>query len=212
MTIIKAAAAIGVARYAAPAALIATPLPPPVDPELEALRTRVTRLERDLAAAALAQETAVAAAREDGAAAVLLDHEAHLEAVAGALAAARHDWDAVLQGTERLAVALARTALERMFAEPDDLARRVANTIRLHLADIGNHAVVRLRVSPMDFPAGADLASLADAGGIARDRAVADPALAAGAARLDLLLGHADLDLRAQAEAIDAALAALVAA
>ncbi|MGJ3628962.1 hypothetical protein AB5I41_22740 [Sphingomonas sp. MMS24-JH45] len=73
-----------------------------------------------------------------------------------------------------------------MVDDADDLAALTARTIRHHVAAIGAHAVVRVRVAPIDFPGAADL----------QDLAVADAALASGEARLDLRLGEADLDLR----------------
>ncbi len=210
MTLIKASAAIGVTPFRPGGARAAERSGQgAVDPKVAGLEAEVMRLRSELETAERRALAAVADAREEGAREVKLEHAAHLEAVEAGIVHARASWEKRLGHVETLAVAIARAALSRMFDEHDDLVTLVERTVVTHVARIGASAVVKLRVSPIDFPDADALARVGARIGLSEEAVVGDPALSSGESRLDLRLGGANLDVAAQWHEVDAALAAL---
>lgn len=204
MTIVKAQAAAGILRFrTAPMPIVEEVAPPPPDPRIAILATQVADLEADLAAARRDAIAAVEAAREEGAREVLLDDRERLDAVTAGLETVLGTWRDRLADTERLAVAVARAAVERMFGAHEDLSGLVTRSAAAYVARIGAEAVVALRVSPLDFPEPGALACAARSIGLKADALSADPALSAGSCRADLRLGGADLDLAGQWSAVE---------
>lgn len=185
----------------------------PLEHALENAREEIARLETQLAEERIAAERDAVAAYEAGKAAGRSAADDGMrqkqDAIETALRAAQAGWAERLDGLDALAVHLARAVLARLFAQSDDFADFVTRAVALKLATLRAGSVVTLTVSAQDFPDETARAVLAAGSGAA---IVADPALATGACRLDLTLGHIDLGIGALAGEVDAALAALTVA
>lgn len=171
--------------------------------EITALRAEVMELretaERDCA-------KAYESGKCDGRAAVGDDHKQRIDRLDAALLGARAAWERRLGEIDALAVQLARAGLAKLFADSGDLGDLVSRAITRMLSTLQADSVVAIVVSEGDFSREA-LATMSEG------RAVAfttDPALATGACRVDLKLGHIDLGLETLASELDAALAGLV--
>ncbi|WP_375397077.1 hypothetical protein [uncultured Sphingomonas sp.] len=176
-----------------------TPLPtnvvrPPVDPLLAELRGEIARLERGLQDLGRKAAEDVIIARQEGRSDVQKDEAGRTAAVEHGLGEAVAAWRDRLAKLDGLAALLARSAVEKMFGDSPDLADLVARAAAQAVGRFGAAAVVRIRVSTADF-AGPDaigrLAARADLAGAVVE---GDARLDAGQCRVDLKLGHADLD------------------
>jgi len=194
MTIVKGPAPGGIHRFRSARAIIfeevAAPAPDPrialLEDEIATLRADLVKVRRDAAAA-------IEAAREEGAREVMLDERERLDAVLDGLRAAQAAWQERLDATERLAPAIARAAVERMFGEAD-LPDLVVRSAAAYARRVGAGAILAMRVSPLDFPDPHGLADARRSIGLEDGALTADAALGAGACRVDLRIGHAELD------------------
>lgn len=199
---------------AKPRAAPAIPAPSAAERALEEARDEIARLhaalEEQRLTAAQQESRAYERGTENGRATADDGVARHVAQIEAALRAARADLDHRLIELEALAVQLARAALARLFADSTDLADLTCRAIALKLAALREHSVVTIVVGACDFGAPERLDQLRTTVGDARIAIVADAALAAGACRLDLDLGHVDLTLATLAREADEALASLV--
>lgn len=179
------------------------------DAQAEMARLRTTLIEMQ-AQAERDGSDAYAAGVADGKATADDATTRRIELLEAMLTTVRADWDTRLDGIDALAVELARAGLAKLFAQSGDLGDLVARAIALKLAALRAESVVAIVVSERDFAdhAARDVlrARIASVG----TALVSDPALPAGACRLDLKLGHIDLSVDTLAHEIDDALANLV--
>lgn len=172
------------------------PQPDPRDTLVAALRTEVARLEADARQAAVAQEARIAEVAEQAARAardaIRRDDTARTALLEKALGAGRAALDERLASLDRLAPALARMALERLFAPSDERAALVEAMIARRLVEFRREAVVAVAVSAADVDAAA-LAGLGARwnGAIVRH----DPQLASGQCRIEARCEMLPLDL-----------------
>lgn len=103
-----------------------------------------------------------------------------------------------------LAIDIARAAIARVVANPELYHGLVTETARRNAANLLQSTLIRLRVSPTDFPDTEALAMLPALG--AHVGVEADPALDAGACIFDLSLGSLDASIPRQFVAIENAL------
>lgn len=108
-----------------------------------------------------------------------------------------------LASAERLAIFIAQAVLERMLLDQPHFREVAGQAIAARVRDIENSSVVRLLVSPADFPEPEELDQLADLCGVdlAVIRQSAD--LDAGQCRVELTLGVLDIGLRQQWERLN---------
>lgn len=179
---------------------------------LDAARDEIAQLKTCLDEEREAFERACAEARETGKAAGLKAADDGAKQRAEQLEAALHDacaaWNERLARIDTLAVHLARTTLARVFADSDDLAELVRRAVARKVGTLQADSVVAVVVSASDFPdqASRDVLDACRSGGTI----VTDSALASGACRIDLKLGHVDLGIGTLAAELDAAFASLL--
>lgn len=193
----------------------------PVEPDPAAIeRARliddIARLEEASEVAKHTAEIAIEQARKDGRREGRADAEdraaERLETLAKALDAITADIALRLDGLDRLAAALAKTALEKVFADPATSAELVAATIGRRVALLRSDIAVTLAVSTADF---ADTDSIEAMLRSRRDGCVTvtpSADLPVGGCRLVAGLDTITLDLPAQWHALAASLDAMVAA
>jgi len=114
-----------------------------------------------------------------------------------ALGAAQEAWSKQLEAVEASAIGIASAVLEQVFADRTDLTARIQSAIRAQLQRLDDASVIRLRVSPEDFPDAGALAAVA-AGCNCHAEVIADPRLESGGCLIDLALGQVDAGLPAQ--------------
>jgi flagellar assembly protein FliH len=189
---------------------------PAPDPELTLLRERALELEAALAerdATAEQHSAAVAAAYEEGEAA---GREAGREEAdarrAEALERLQESADRAvaalgerLEATDRLAVLLARTCLDKMFGAAGPRGAVVEDLIRHQLDALRQETVIEIRVSAEDF----DCAEAAAAAAPACKVIVSD-ALASGDCTIRLGLGALEIGLGRQWDTLRAALDGMI--
>ncbi|PSJ42205.1 FliH/SctL family protein [Allosphingosinicella deserti] len=192
----------------------AAPPPPrhdPRDDELASLRKEVAALQEALKAAAQAQQSAVAKAREEarieGLRAAEKDDKARSATLRATGDKALQLWREKLAELDGLAAALAREALEKLLGPAAMEAELVQRALTRHLAMLGREAVLAIHVSADDFDED-EARRLEEAGANAPIRR--DSALSAGECRIDLKLGHVDIGPRTQWSLLRAELDALV--
>lgn len=213
MSVLKASAADGVRRLSvAPAAVPKQRAPEPtVDPRLAALAAELDSVEKAFAAFRNQTVIDIDAAREAGAADARDDDDRRIRKLEGAVVEAVEVWRKRLDGLERLAAVLTRTALGKLFDDHADLDDLVERTIakRVRAIDVGS--VVRVRVSARDFVNDEALQALAARVGLPAGAIVAETDSPAGSCELDLSVGHLDLGIVDQWNAIEGCLAAIAA-
>ncbi len=196
-----------------------------VDPhaeELTVLHGEIARLTAERAQAArqtertaARHEEALAAVRDegfrDGLAAADSREGERLEALRTGLADEALRFGDRLAALDTLAVAIARAALDKMFARSDAMDEMVTAALSRHVATITDHSVLTVRVSADDFPDPATLEGAMRAIG-GRVSVTSDDSLPAGACRIAARLGHVDLDIPAQRSALFDLLDAMAAA
>lgn len=172
---------------------------PVVDPRDVLIET----LRDEIASLAAAADTRVARASEDAARkardAVQRDDAARTALVERALAGAKAAFDVRLEALDRLAPALARVVLDRLFAVDQDRAALVEAMLAQRLREFRREAIVAIAVSPAD--------GLTDMGGPVRH----DPDLASGQCRIELRSEQLALDLGDEWAALAAMLDAMAA-
>lgn len=180
-----------------PTTAAATPAEPPaaLEAEIETLRDA---LRQAVDASAEAEKRAREEGREEGRDEMTAAEAKRIEALGEGLAAALARLDARLDALDRLAPLIARTALAKLVDDPGLHTELIGGTLARQLARLRRETVLRVRVSGHDFADDAALEALRARAGIGRTDLVCDPGLAAGECRLDLELGHVDLDLDAQ--------------
>lgn len=165
------------------------------------LETRIAELEVAIAERERVHSREIEEARAEGARKALearSEHEAKsLQALQQALDKARSDWGDRLTGWETAAVAIARAVLEQVFTGSASRSELVESAVCRRLDQLEASTIIRIRVSPEDFPDEEALAGAARAIGGAVEL-ISDTALVAGGCVVDLKLGHIDLGLGAQ--------------
>lgn len=207
-----AADAIPVEQLDWPAAARNTARAEPVENPLEA---EIAALKQELAAAEAAHKKALIAAREkgraDAEAAFVRDEEKALallrEGIETTAAATRQK----IAALDALALLLCQTALEKVFADAADFSDLITRAIRRQMINLRNGALLRVCVSARDFTDDAALAALRAGLGERHFEIVRDPDLVSGACRMDLRLGHIDLNVSEHWEALRANLRAFAA-
>ncbi|KVX16437.1 hypothetical protein WL02_17155 [Burkholderia ubonensis] len=187
-----------------------TPIAPP-DPhaaEVAVLTARVAELEAACAALERERHEAYRKGVDDGGRAADARAKRDDDARVGALSRGVQDARAALQARfaslESLALDVARAALEQIFGATERYPALIAQTIRHHVAQMEAGTVLTVDVSRADFPDDDALQPVATA---APDSIVAaHPHLPAGACRLGLAPGRAELDLPRQCGRLLAAL------
>ena len=186
------------------------PLADPRDAIIAALRQEIAQTQAAAQRTAAAQDARIsevaAQAERTTRDAVRRDDAARTALLEKALLAARTALDERLALLDRLAPALARTALDRLFAASDDRAARVEAMIARRLEQFRRGAVVAVAVSAADV----DAAALADLGGRLDGVTVRhDPMLAGGQCRIEARSETLPLDLDTEWAMLAATLDAL---
>lgn len=187
--------------------------PSPEAEEADRLRARVTELERSIRA----METAATALRADidksyqrgrdeGYANGLEDagdkQDERLELLGKGVTQAIKALHGGIEAMERTAVLLARECLDRMFGDAGDRAALVQDLIRRQLEQIDSGSLLRIEVSPVDFPDGTALSALSASAGLDDGMIAAKSQMPAGACTMLLRLGQIDLGLDQQWSAL----------
>ncbi len=176
---------------------------------MQLLEARIAELEAALRDGESEREDASADAfrrghaegREEGLAAAATREQERVEAVQDAVAKAVSTIDRKIDGERDLAIDIARAALDRILADPAMYHGLVAETARRHAAALQRGTILRLRVSPLDFPDASALEVLPRLSGGAVVEA--DPSIEAGSCIFDLTLGSLDASIPRQLIAID---------
>lgn len=151
--------------------------------------------------AAVERRAQEAAAREH-----VRDDAKRLEALVGALSAARTQFEAkLIAAAERAANDLAVLAMGKLFALRIEDSELLARVIAQRLADLDEYAVVELQLAPADLDGevGAAVAAMLPEG----TRVASETGLRAGTARIGLRLGAAVIDPAAGFDRLRAILA-----
>lgn len=192
---------------------------PAVDPEKAELKRRLDGVAADLTAAQTQLALVEAGipereerAREAGFAAGLAqiqeDAAQRVATVISGVESASVAWNDRLSELDGLAAMLARRGLERIFGDGAHLPELVTRTIAYHVAELGQQAVVAIRVSADDFSDGDARDRLAAESGSTAE-IIIDAALPSGDCRLDLRLGVMDVGVASQWRALAAFLDSL---
>ncbi|PXX35447.1 MULTISPECIES: hypothetical protein [Burkholderia] len=182
--------------------------PDPRAAEIAELTARVAELEAACAALESAQQAAYLKGIDEGGRAAdaraKRDDDARIDVLSRGLQDAHSELQVRFASLESLALDVARAALEQMFGAIECYPTLIAQTIRHHVAHMRAGTVLTVDVSRADFPDDDALLPIATA---APDSVVtAHPHLPAGACRLGLTPGRAELDLPRQCGRLLAAL------
>jgi flagellar biosynthesis/type III secretory pathway protein FliH len=188
---------------------------PARDLEKERLVSEASEFRSELAAAKTAAAAAEKKAREEGrqealATAQTADSE-RLALLDGAVDEMVEGWERRLAELDGLAVAIADTAISKLFDSWPDSSEFLARTVARQIRILRKETIVAIRVSGRDFPDDQALAAFASRSGTGSIRVLADPDLEAGECRADLQLGHVDLGAAAQRAELSALLESLAA-
>ena len=161
--------------------------------EIHTLRAELARLQALCDQHPRALEDAARAAAETARAEAIEDFEDRetdrLDALKAALLEAHREIAKSLSEVDRLALALAGTALEQIFVPTDDYKDLMARAISRGLNDLERGLVLHIYVSPQDFPNNQALKALSDQLQLAGLEVTTSPDLTAGDCRFDLKLG-----------------------
>ncbi|MEH3040417.1 MAG: hypothetical protein PGN21_10190 [Sphingomonas paucimobilis] len=200
----------GVATLPLAQDVVSEPVTDPREETIAALRQEVAQLQAAAVRTAAAQDArvadAAAQAEREARDAVQRDDAARTALLEQALVAARAALDERLALLDRLAPALARMALDRLFAASDDRTALVEAMIARRLAAFRREAVVAVVVSAADVDAVA-LADLSDRLNGVTVRP--DPTLAGGRCRIEARSEALPLDLDTEWATLAAALDAM---
>jgi len=165
------------------------------------LRARIAALEAASAEAEERHARDLERARAEGAEAALEERsdrdERALALLREAIGTATAGWEARLASWDGVATGLARAILSAVFADSDQCSGMVQACIARKLATLKTSAIVRIRVSPLDFT-DADALDLLGRTIPEGLELAADPGLGSGECLIDLRLGHVDLSLDSQ--------------
>ncbi|WP_294122208.1 hypothetical protein [Sphingomonas sp.] len=103
-------------------------------------------------------------------------------------------WEAKLSSTGQLAILIAKGALGRLIGNPEWRSELIVGSIEKRIAATDKAAIVRVRVSGVDFSAD-EITAL---GSTAGAQVEADPKLRSGECLVDLHMGHEELGVGAQ--------------
>lgn len=215
MSVLRGSAADGVRSLSAVPPPVAEPRQrapePTVDPRLTALAAELATVEKAFAAFRKQATMDIDAARKAGVAEARDDDDRRIRKLEGAVVEAVEAWRTRLDGLERLAAVLTRTALGKLFDDQADLDDLVGRTVSKRVRAIDAGSVVRVRVSVRDFGNDEALHALAVRVGLPTNAIVAETDAPAGFCELDLSVGHLDLSIVDQWSAIERCLAAIAA-
>ncbi len=198
-------AALPIARPVAP-----EPVADPRDAMIDALRGAIAGLRTAAALAAADADARIAEASarsaRDARSAVRRDDTARVALLERAIATAQGAFEARLAQLDRLAPALARVVLDRLFGDGADRTPLVEALVVRRLALFRREAIVAVAVSAADFdePALAGLATR-----IAGIAVAHDPGLSGGQCRIDARVECLSLDLHGEWATLAAALDAM---
>lgn len=209
--IIKSGSAVNVRPLSIPAPKPLAPkrTEPRIDPELVALRREAEVLRQDLAQrdeAIGGHDDAIDRAFRDGEAAGRMKglteaDDGRAERIArleSTIERALQTFSEEVAALERLAGVLAVTGLEKVLGDPGDYAELLQRIVRMQIEKINGQAVLRIEVSPEDFPEPEALSRLGAASGRPEIAVVAVEALKAGDCRIKLLLGAIEVGVGQQ--------------
>lgn len=202
------------------AAASQTARPPVVNPELTALEdalrasraqletyeARCREHEHDLRAASREGEDK---GRREGLASADARETERLALLGAAIDKAVERFADDLGAMERLAAALAREGLSKVFGPSDQRADDVVATIRHHVVALEDQAILSVRVSHEDFDDEAKLKALAAAVGTPRVDIQGVEALPSGDCRIKLSLGEMEIGIGQQWARLSSALDAM---
>ena len=117
-----------------------------------------------------------------------------------------------MAGLETLSLQLAHTALAKILDDPETLSPLLASAIRRQLAGLEAQAIVRIVVSPLDFPTPVELETLCAKIGRRELALQTSEELGAGEGRIVLTLGGLEVGVRQQWARLSQSLQALAAA
>ena len=103
-------------------------------------------------------------------------------------------WEARLSSTGQLAIFIAKGALGRLIDNPEWRSELIVGAIEQRIAAMEKAAIVKIRVSGVDFSADEIAALVITAGA----KIEADPKLRSGECLVDLQMGHEELGMGAQ--------------
>lgn len=192
--LLKAAHVVATLPVARPE--VVEPVPDPRDAIIDALRQEVAQLHAAARQGAATQDEriadAVARAERRARDAAQRDDSARTALLEKALNAARAALDERLALLDRLAPALARVVLDRMFAAAEERATLVEAMLVRRLAEFHREAVVAVVVSAADIEAAALTDLAARLGGVTLRH---DPLLTGGQCRIEARYEALPLDL-----------------
>lgn len=173
--------------------------------ELQRLSRRIAELEIALTAAATEQERATAAAlargKEEGLAAAQSADAERLSMLREAVGEAIGRIESRFAEERDIAIEIAHSALDRIFADTTQYRPMVVETARRNAAKLMRGTILGLRVSATDFPDADSLTALPALGiGI---KVEADPSLGPGACIFDLTLGTLDASIPNQVAVVE---------
>lgn len=175
------------------------PAPFTQDPSIIAFEDEIRDLKRRLAEADANHLRALEAtrlqARKEADLAYERDDARALARLQVAIEAARATFDARLSQAEAFAALLCQTALEKVFALPENYRDLTSRAISRQIAGIRLESVIAVDVSPADFADEAALAALGQEIGSDRIMVRRNAQLASGDCRIDLRLGHMEISL-----------------
>lgn len=192
----------------------ATPAPrSPEAEEADRLGARVTQLERSIremetAATGLRADIdkSYQRGRDEGYVNGLEDagdkQDERLELLAQGVKQAMNELQAGIEAMERTAIVLARECLDVMFGDAGDRAVLVEGLIRRQLEQIDRGSLLRIEVSPVDFPDETALSALSANAGLDGGMIVAKSRMPAGGCTMLLRLGQMDLGIDQQWRAL----------
>lgn len=170
--------------------------PPREDNKLEQLTRDNLTLREQLRELAASLEQAVKAAREEGRrqaqTEAVRDDQARIAALEAGVGSALAAWEQRLDGIETLAALLSRTALAKLFDQPDGQSEFVLECLARQLRHMRQQTILAICVSAIDFPDESALAQVGTRLAPGVPVSVSDE-LAAGECRIDLQVGHIDI-------------------
>lgn len=150
-------------------------------------------------------ETAFAEGNEEGRTVAATEEAKRSEMLRQAIEQALAGCVAKIEERTDLAVSIARTALQKILGPGSDREGMAEAIIRHDAVQLSTRAILRVRVSPGDFPEETTLLGLSAArGGV---EIIRDPDLETGSCLFDLTLGTIDASLPVQAQKLDQLLA-----
>ncbi|MDP3458212.1 MAG: FliH/SctL family protein [Hyphomonas sp.] len=172
------------------------------DPELAALKAKLSELTGEVLRLQTEIESVAEVAFEDGKRAALSvlvrDEEAAMAEFSRNLQSAHAAFEAALDDSHRLGIALAQTALSKILGEAFDSASLVEAILRTQLSRLRQDTVIGVHVSGRDFEDPAAIEELCNNLGIRELAVERDEHMPRGDCRIELRLGHIEAGLGAQ--------------